>query len=141
MPSSTHRLIRGSRRRFRSLTRPRLAFSTTTSWSGSRAYHMTVSWGVPEALIVPITAKHGCSRNARTSSAINTHLLHHASYSMATSGLTGSMNPGTDQQRQVLPKRRLHPGRAHLGSPLPRALDGHTNDGAGAGSPRFLDPE
>src|SRR4030088_2053560 len=40
--------------------------------SGSRAYHMTVSCGVPEALIVPITAKRGCSRKARTSSEIST---------------------------------------------------------------------
>jgi hypothetical protein len=32
---------------------------------------MTVSWGVPDGLIVAITAKRGCSRNARTVSEIS----------------------------------------------------------------------
>src|ERR1051326_2604223 len=66
-----HRLMRGSRRRFRSFRRPRTVFNTTTSASSTSAYHITVSCGSPELLMVPMTAKRGSSRNARTLSTIS----------------------------------------------------------------------
>src|SRR5437879_5761294 len=52
--------------------RPRIVFNTTTSAPSISPYHITVSCGVPDLLMVAITANRGSSRNARTLSLIST---------------------------------------------------------------------
>src|SRR5687768_17074664 len=96
--------MRGSRRKLRSLSKPRVAFSTTTSSCGTNAYHITVNCGVPDALIVAITPNCGSSRNART---LSESRLAIASQRRGASAAYAHREP-MPRDLQRLPKAHLH---------------------------------